>query len=77
AHETVFQSMDILSLDQIDRPKAMRSVPPLIKAYLRLGGVVGDGAFIDREFNTIDVCFVLDTNQLNARAADLYNRAAE
>ncbi len=52
----------------------MRGVPPLIKAYLRLGGAVGDGAFIDRDFNTIDVCFVLDTSQLNARAADLYNR---
>ncbi|MGI9391130.1 MAG: GNAT family N-acetyltransferase [Boseongicola sp.] len=77
AHEAVYQSMDILPLDQIDRPTAMRGVPPLIKAYLRLGGGVGDGAFIDREFNTIDVCFVLDTSQLNARATDLYNRGVE
>jgi len=74
ARDEGFQRMDILPPDKIDRPKAMRDVPPLIKAYLRLGGVVGDGAFIDREFNTIDVCFVLDTSQLNARAADLYNR---
>ncbi len=74
AREDVFQRMDILPPDQFDRIEAMRGVPPLIKAYLRLGGVVGDGAFIDREFNTIDVCFVLDTSQLNARATDLYNR---
>lgn len=76
ARDDVFQSMDILPPDQYDRIQAMRDVPPLIKAYLRLGGVVGDGAFIDREFNTIDVCFVLDTSQLNARASDLYNRGA-
>ncbi len=74
ARDEVFQRMDILPKDQIDRVQAMRGVPPLIKAYLRLGGAVGDGAFIDRDFNTIDVCFVLDTSQLNARAADLYNR---
>ena len=74
AHDAVFQRMDVLSPDQIDRPQAMRGVPPLIKAYLRLGGVVGEGAYIDRDFNTIDVCFILDTSQLNARAADLYNR---
>jgi len=77
AHDAVFQRMDLLAPDQIDRPEAMRGVPPLIKAYLRLGGVVGDGAFVDKEFNTIDVCFVLDTGQLNARASDLYNRGVE
>ena len=38
-----------------------RPIPPLIKAYLRLGGFVGDGAFVDRDFNTIDVCVVMDT----------------
>ncbi len=76
ARDEVFQTMNILQPDQYDRIQAMRDVPPLIKAYLRLGGVVGKGAFIDREFNTIDVCFVLDTSQLNARATDLYNRGA-
>ncbi len=76
ARAEVFQRMDILPPEAIDRVQAMRGVPPLIKAYLRLGGAVGDGAFIDREFNTIDVCFVLDTTRLNARAAELYGRGA-
>ena len=31
---------------EIDRPAAMRDTPALIKAYLRLGGFVGEGAFI-------------------------------
>ena len=30
-------------------------IPSLIKAYLRLGGGVGDGACVDHAFNTTDV----------------------
>ena len=67
-----FQPMDLIPADQIDRPAAMRAVPSLIKAYLRLGGFVGDGAFIDRAFNTIDVCLVMDTARMNARARSIY-----
>ena len=32
----------------------MLQLPPLVKAYLRVGACFGDGAFIDRDFNTID-----------------------
>jgi putative hemolysin len=49
-------------------------VPALIKAYLRLGGTVGDGAFIDHAFNTIDVCLLLDTEKMNARQAGIYQK---
>ena len=38
------------------RRAALAALPPLIKGYLRLGGFVGDGAVIDRQFNTTDVC---------------------
>ena len=37
-------------------------LPPLIKGYLRLGGFVGDGAVIDRQFNTTDVAVVVKTD---------------
>lgn len=67
-----YQRMDLVPPDQIDRKAAMVQVPALIKAYLRLGGVVGDGAFVDHEFNTTDVCLILDTGRLNAQAARLY-----
>ncbi|MEL6585133.1 MAG: GNAT family N-acyltransferase [Pseudomonadota bacterium] len=44
-----------------DAPRsAMRTVPPLIKTYLRAGAWVGDGAWVDTGFNTVDVCMVLD-----------------
>lgn len=67
-----FQSMDLMPADQIDRKRAMVAMPTLIKAYLRLGGMVGEGAFIDRDFQTIDVCLLMDTERLNPRQRDLY-----
>jgi putative hemolysin len=67
-----FQSMDLMPAADIDRPAAMRAMPSLIKAYLRLGGVVGEGAFIDRAFNTTDVCLVMDTARMSDRARSLY-----
>ncbi|WP_371153345.1 GNAT family N-acetyltransferase [Jannaschia sp. 2305UL9-9] len=42
----------------------MRSVPPLIKTYLRAGAWVGDGAWCDVVFNTVDVCILLDMARL-------------
>jgi putative hemolysin len=57
-----------------DEATAMRMTPNLIKAYLRLGGFVGDGAFIDRDFNTIDVMVVMDTARMTARYRDFYTR---
>lgn len=72
----VYQPMDLIAPDQIDPAKAMRGVPALIKAYLRLGGTVGDGAFIDGPFNTIDVCLVMETKRLSERHRQLYLQAA-
>ena len=69
---SAFQPMDLVPRDQIDRLAAMRAVPALIKAYLRLGGFVGEGAFVDHQFNTIDVCLVMDTARLNARSHAIY-----
>ena len=67
-----FQPMDLIPPEDLNRRKAMLQVPALIKAYLRLGGFVGEGAYIDRAFNTIDVCLVLDTARLNARQSRMY-----
>jgi putative hemolysin len=69
-------AMDLLPADRIDRPAAMKATPALIKAYLRLGGFVGEGAWIDRAFRTTDVCLVMDTARMNARQRALYDRGA-
>lgn len=69
-----FQSMDLIPEDQIDRRKAMLAVPALIKAYLRLGGFVGEGAFVDHAFNTTDVCLIMDTSRMNEKQKALYTK---
>ena len=69
-----FQRMDILAPNEIDRPRAMKETPALIKAYLRMGGFVGEGAWIDRVFNTTDVCLVMDTVRIRDRQRAIYER---
>lgn len=69
-----YQSMDLVPPDRLDQRAAMLAMPALIKAYLRLGGFVGEGAFIDREFNTTDVCLLMDTARMSARHKGFYIR---
>lgn len=67
-------ALDQLSLDELDPKAASKEIPPLIKGYLRLGGFVGDGAFVDHEFNTTDVCLIMDTARMSHRHYDYYTR---
>lgn len=53
-------SIALKSFADIDRTKAVKQIPSLIKSYLRLGGFVGQDAYLDRDFNTTDVCVILD-----------------
>ena len=69
-----FQAMDVLPIESIDRKLAMTGTPALIKAYLRLGGFVGEGAWVDHAFNTIDVCLVMDTGRMSSKHRDFYSR---
>ncbi|MFW2544025.1 GNAT family N-acetyltransferase [Primorskyibacter sp. 2E107] len=69
-----FQNMDLIPEADLDRRAAMLDIPALIKAYLRLGGTVGEGAFVDHAFNTTDICLVMDTERMNARQRGLYVR---
>ena len=75
AQPEVFNSMDLVAPADLDRRAAMVQVPALIKAYLRLGGFVGEGAFIDHLFNTTDVCLILDTARMNERQKRIYGGA--
>jgi putative hemolysin len=70
------QDMGLIPAASLDRRAAMAATPALIKAYLRLGGFVGDGAWIDHDFNTTDVCLVMDTGQMSARHREFYIRKA-
>ncbi len=74
AREDSYQAMDLIAEDALDRPAAIRDMPALIKAYLRLGGFVGQGAYIDRPFNCIDVCLVIDVARMSATHRAIYQR---
>jgi len=44
-------------------------LPPLLKAYLRLGAEIGGEPYWDQDFNVADVFVLLDVNRLDARYA--------
>lgn len=69
-----YLAMDAVAEADLDRPAAIRSMPALIKAYLRLGGFVGQGAYLDREFNCIDVCLVMDVALIPEKHRAIYRR---
>lgn len=61
--------MDRLPAASIDTRAAARALPPLIKGYLRVGAMVGDGGFIDRQFNTVDVFVIMPVDRITSRYA--------
>jgi L-ornithine Nalpha-acyltransferase len=61
----------------IDPARTLAALPPLIKGYLRLGGFVGDGAVIDEQFNTTDVCIVVKTDLVAEKYSRHYERQSK
>lgn len=72
-----YVSMDLLPPEQVNIKKARQALPPLIKGYLRLGGFVGDGAVVDPDFGTTDVCVVVKTDLVSGRYYRHYARQHE
>lgn len=68
--------MDRLPRDAYDPREVLRVLPPLVKGYLRVGSVVGDGAFIDRQFNTTDVFILMPVEGIAARYSGRYKVGA-
>lgn len=67
AHAHLHVPMNLIPKNEIDTKAALKSLPPLIKGYLRLGAMVGDGAVIDRQFNTTDVMVILPVEKIDPR----------
>ena len=67
AHDHLHLAVNRMPRHAIDPKAAMRSPPPLIKGYLRLGVCIGDGAVIDRQFGAADVASFLPVAGINAR----------
>jgi L-ornithine Nalpha-acyltransferase len=80
-----YVAMDILKPDEVDAAAAVEqfagraaiaALPPLIKGYLRLGALIGEGAVIDREFNTTDVCIIVVTDRITDKYFNHYIRTS-
>jgi len=67
-------NMDIIPKDEFEAKRGFNELPPLIKGYLRVGAVIGDGAFIDEQFNTTDVCVIMDTRNVTNRYRKHFER---
>jgi len=69
-----YVDMNRSSLDGLDPRRILATLPPLIKGYLRLGGFVGDGAVIDRQFNTTDIAVIVQTDLVTEKYYRHYER---
>ena len=69
-----YVDMRRLAPQEVDNRRVLVTLPPLIKGYLRLGGMIGDGAVIDTQFNTIDVAIVVKTDLVTDKYIDHYKR---
>jgi putative hemolysin len=67
AHDRLYVSMNRMPREKVDAKRALKSLPPLIKGYLRLGAFVGDGAVIDHQFGTTDVLIILPVEKIDPR----------
>jgi putative hemolysin len=72
-----YVEMRRLDPGRIDPERTRSQLPPLIKGYLRLGGFVGDGAVIDHQFNTTDVCVVVKTDLVAEKYSRHYVRQSK
>ncbi len=67
-------NMNVIPKEEINERRVFASLPPLIKGYLRLGATIGHGAVIDEQFNTTDVCIVVQTHLMTDRYRKYYER---
>jgi putative hemolysin len=72
-----FHSMDLVPAEAVNARRAIAAMPPLIKAYLRVGARVGDGCVIDRDFGTTDVFVVLPVETIARRYIEHYGADAQ
>lgn len=77
AHDGRRVAMDMLPAAEVDAKAALKATPPLIKAYLRLGAWVGDGAVVDRQFGTTDVLIVLPVARIDPKYFDHFGAPGE
>ena len=61
------QSNAISFNKNINHSTILNKLPPLIKGYLRAGGMVSENFYIDKEFETIDYCVIMLIEKIVSR----------
>ncbi len=77
ARDQFYIPMNRVPMAEIDQKAALKAMPPLVKAYLRLGAYFGDGAVIDRQFGTTDVLVIMPVANIDPRYFEHYGTPNE
>lgn len=67
ARPELYVAMDMLPPQAVDAREGIRALPAILKGYVRAGCCIGDGAVIDRQFDTIDVFIFFPLSGIDAR----------
>lgn len=70
-----YVDMNMMPKDQIDIKRVLRDMAPLVKGYIRIGAYIGDGAFVDHQLKTTDVCIILPTKNITDKYFKHYQRS--
>ena len=74
ALEDRYINMNLHPKEDLDAREVFKSLPPLIKGYLRVGCTIGEGAVVDEQFNTTDICIMLPMKEFAPRYRRHYAR---
>jgi len=67
ARPELYVDMNGMPKGSIDEREGIRSLPAMLKGYVRAGCCIGDGAVIDRQFGTTDVFIYFPVSGLDPR----------
>ncbi|MFC5386286.1 GNAT family N-acetyltransferase [Aquamicrobium segne] len=67
-----YQPMKLIPIEAVTAKTAIAAMPPLVKAYLRVGARVGNGCVIDHDFATVDIFIVMPVKEIAARYISYY-----
>jgi putative hemolysin len=67
AQPDLYVEMNRIPKEAIDEREGIRSLPAMLKGYVRAGCCIGQGAVIDRQFGTTDVFIYFPLSGIDAR----------
>ena len=67
AQPELYVEMNRLPKEAIDEREGIRSLPAMLKGYVRAGCCIGEGAVVDKQFGTTDVFIYFPLSGLDAR----------